>query len=211
MNWWLVGLVSNGVIALAYLGIVLAIARPLVRSHQLRSNPLGAATAAIFLTCAVHHGAHAVHMLMPEFGIDLVQGLAMRTAWGWQLALWDVVGALTGVYYWSLRRSYSSLMEGAQLFQDLRAREQQALEINDNVLQGLVVARMALEMDERERALKSLDTAISSASSMITGLLGSTEKGSAGLLRSSAALVDQPAVQGQDLADGGTPPEDTRA
>ena len=61
---WQVGLVCNAVISVTYFLIVLAIVVPLVKSHQLRSNPLGAATAAIFFTCAVHHGAHTVHMLM---------------------------------------------------------------------------------------------------------------------------------------------------
>ena len=31
---------------------------------------------------------------------------------------------------------------------DLRKREQQALELNDNVLQGLVVAKMSLDLDD---------------------------------------------------------------
>ena len=79
---WQVGLVCNAVISVAYFLIVLAIVVPLVKSHQLRSNPLGAATAAIFFTCAVHHGAHTLHMLMPYFGVDEVQGMAMREAWG---------------------------------------------------------------------------------------------------------------------------------
>ena len=152
MNWWVVGLVANTVIAAAYFAIVGAIVLPLVRSHQLRSNPLGAATAAIFFTCAVHHGVHAVHMLMPAFGVDQVQGSAMRVAWGWQLALWDVIGATVAVYYWSLRRNYGSLMQGAQLFEDMRKREQQALELNDNVLQGLVVAKMSLDLGKEDKA-----------------------------------------------------------
>ena len=143
---WQIGLVANSLIAIAYFGIAAAIVFPLARSGQLRTNPLGAATAAIFFTCAVHHGAHSVHMLLPAFGLDDTQGLAMRTAWGWPLAIWDIVGACVAIYYWSLRRHYGSLMQGAQLFQDLRQREQQALELNDAVLQGLVVAKMALDL-----------------------------------------------------------------
>jgi hypothetical protein len=187
--WWVIGCVCNAVIALAYLLISVAIAKPLMRSKQLRSNPLGAATAAIFFTCAVHHGAHTLHMLMPFFGIDEFQGHAMRNAWGWQLALWDVVGAGVATYYWSLRRNYGSMLTGAKLFEDLRQREQQALEINDNVLQGLVVARMALDLDQRDKAVTALDTAIGSASHIITELLANDREVSAGLLRSSAALL----------------------
>ena len=192
---WQVGLVCNAVISVTYFLIVLAIVVPLVKSHQLRSNPLGAATAAIFFTCAVHHGAHTVHMLMPYFGVDEVQGMAMREAWGWPLALWDLVGAAVGVYYLTLRRNYSSLMQGAKLFEDLRQREQQALEINDNVLQGLVVAKMALDLDQPEKANNALTTAIDSASRMITELLGN-DHFSVELLRSAPALAD--ATTGND-------------
>ncbi|GAB6984627.1 hypothetical protein [Nocardioides pyridinolyticus] len=185
---WQVGMVANAVIALAYLLIALAIVVPLARSQQLRTNPLGAATAAIFFTCAVHHGTHSVHMLLPSFGIDDPDGLAMREAWGWPLATWDVVGAIVAAYYWTLRRSYGSLMQGAKLFEDLRAREQQALELNDSVLQGLVVAKMALDLDQPERAQEALTTSIDSASRMITELLGSDHY-SMHLLRSTPAAV----------------------
>jgi hypothetical protein len=184
---WQIGMVANAVIAVAYFSISAAIIRPLARSGQLRTNPLGGATAAIFFSCAVHHGIHAVHMLLPTFVAD-EQGLSMRDAWGWPLAIWDVVGALVGVYYWTLRRSYSSLMEGAQLFEDLRKREQQALELNDSVLQGLVVSKMALDLDDVEKARESLDHSIESASRIITNLLGS-DHFSIKLLRSSAASV----------------------
>ena len=185
---WQVGMAANAVIALAYFLITLAIVVPLARSQQLRTNPLGAATAAIFFTCAVHHGTHSVHMLLPSFGIDDPDGLAMRDAWGWPLATWDVVGAVVAAYYWTLRRNYGSLMQGAKLFEDLRARERQALELNDSVLQGLVVAKMALDLDQPERAQQALTTSIDSASRMITELLGSDHH-SMQLLRSAPATV----------------------
>ena len=188
MESWTVGLVCNAVIMVAYFLIVLAIVVPLWKSHQLRSNPLGAATAAIFFTCAVHHGAHALHMLLPSFGIDDAQGLAMRQAWGWPLATWDLVGAVVATYYFTLRRNYSSLMHGAKLFEDLRQREQQALELNDTVLQGLVVAKMALDLEQPIKANEALTSSIGSASRIITELLGS-KHASLDLLRSVPAAV----------------------
>lgn len=189
MSSWSVGLVSNALIMVAYLLIALAIVVPLARSHQLRSNRLGAATAAIFFTCAVHHGSHSIHMLLPSLGVSDTEGLAMRAAWGWPLALWDVVGAITAIYYWTLRRTYSSLMHGAKLFEDLRQREQQALELNDTVLQGLVVAKMALDLDDTEKARAALGSSITAASRIITGLLDSRHDPLA-LLRSSPADVE---------------------
>ncbi len=185
---WQIGMVANFIIGVAYLFIAGAIILPLARSNQLRSNPLGAATAAIFFTCAVHHGTHAVHMLLPAFVSD-DRGLSMRAAWGWPLAIWDIVGALVAVYYWTLRRNYGALMEGAALFEDLRKREQQALELNDSVLQGLVVSKMALDLDDVDKARAALDTSIASASRIITNLLGS-EHFAIQLLRSAPAVVD---------------------
>ena len=79
MGSWQVGLVGNAVIMVAYLGICLAIVVPLARSHQLRTNPLGAATAAIFFTCAVHHGAsHSCTCCCPRS--------ASTTRRGWRCA-----------------------------------------------------------------------------------------------------------------------------
>jgi signal transduction histidine kinase len=186
---WQIGMVSNAAIAGAYLLIALAIVIPLARSNQLRTNPLGAATAAIFFTCAVHHGTHALHMVLPSFGLADERGVAMRAAWGWPLAIWDVVGMVVALYYWSLRRNYASLMQGAQLFEDLRKREQQALELNDSVLQGLVVAKMALDLQDTDKAHSALSTSIDSASRIITNLLGS-EHFTIELLRTAPAEID---------------------
>ena len=205
MESWTVGLVCNAVIMVAYFLIVLAIVVPLWKSHQLRSNPLGAATAAIFFTCAVHHGAHALHMLLPSFGIDDAQGLAMRQAWGWPLATWDLVGAVVATYYFTLRRNYSSLMHGAKLFEDLRQREQQALELNDTVLQGLVVAKLALDLDDKDKAQGALTSSIESASKIITGLLANG-KDPLALVRSAPAAVEvapPDATQPEPVAEQG--------
>lgn len=188
MTTWVIGLICNAVIAVVYMMIALAIIVPLTKSRQLWTNPLGAATAAIFFTCSVHHGAHSEHMLLPAFGLDEVEGLAMRAAWGWPLAIWDIIGALVGIYYWTLRRTYSDLMHGARLFEDMRQREQQALEINDNVLQGLVVAKLALDLGDPAKADRALSTSIESAGRMITDLLGS-EHFAINMLRSAPAVT----------------------
>jgi hypothetical protein len=190
--WWQIGLVTNAVVAIAYLLITLAVLRPLIAAQQLRANPLGTATAAIFFTCALHHGGHVVHMLLPYGGVEKAQGTAMRNAYDWEMAFWDIVTAAVGVYYWTLRRTYSALMRGATLFEDLHQREAEALELNDTVLQGMVVARMALDLDQRETALNALDASIASASAMISARMVTTPKGDAHLLRS------EPATFGQD-------------
>ena len=81
---------------------------------------------------------------------------------------------------------------GAQLVHDLHQREQQALELADAVLQGLVVAKMALDLDQPVKAKEALTASIASASRVITELLGS-QHSSLDLLRSVPAAVGAPA------------------
>lgn len=173
--WWEVGAAANLVIGAAYLAISLAILLPLIRTRQVPSNRLGTATAAIFFSCAVHHGGHSVHMLLPVIGVEEHHGLALREAFDWHQVLWDVLSAGIGLWYWSLRSTYGSLMNGASLFEDLKEKQRQALEINDNIVQGLAVAKMALELDERERSAGAMEQALVSARQIITDLLGDSE------------------------------------
>jgi signal transduction histidine kinase len=191
--WWQLGTVANGVVALAYLAIAWAILRPLLKTNQVPSNRLGTATAAIFFTCAVHHGGHAVHMLLPALGVETAHGLALRQAFDWHQALWDVLSAGVGLWYWSLRSHYSPLMRGAALFDDMKERQRQALEINDNIVQGLAVAKMALDLDQRDVSRDGLEAALTSARQIISELLGEsgteTRLGPGDLVRRTPAMV----------------------
>ena len=192
--WWQIGAAANLVVAIAYLMISWAIISPLVRTGQVRENRLGVATAAIFLTCAVHHGSHFVHMVLPTFGVDQDAGAAWRDAWDWHISVWDVITAAVGAYYWTLRSTYGSLMRGASLFDDLREKQRQALEINDNIVQGLVTAKMALELDDQNRSQEALTRALASARQIISELLGEegsdTRLGAGDLVRSRPASAD---------------------
>lgn len=197
---WQMDLAANLVVAVAYVAIAVAVLVPLVREGQLRSNRLGAATAAIFLTCAVHHGSHAAHMLLPTLGMATDEGLALRTAFsGWHTVIGDIVAAWVGIYYWTMRRTYGSLMRGATLFEDMRERQRQALEINDNIVQGLFVAQTALALDEREMSEEAMRSTLDSARQIISDLLG--EAGTESELGPGQLLRERPAtVGGQPMA-----------
>lgn len=188
LDSWPLGLACNALVAVAYLGIVALIVVPLARSRQLGSNTLGVATAAIFLTGALHHGAYAVQLLPPTLGAGDAGGRTLQAAWGWPLAGLDLAAALAAVCYLGLRRRCGSLLQDAQLFEDLRRREQQALELNDTVLQGLVVARMALDLDQPAKAQQALASAIDSAGTIITELLDGGHH-ALDLVRSAPAAV----------------------
>lgn len=86
-----------------------------------------------------------------------------------------------------LRRSFPT----PQRFKDQHEREQRALELNDAVLQGMVVARMALDLGQRRRGLSALDGSVEAASRMITNLIGDDRGHLANRpLRTTAALVE---------------------
>ena len=183
--WWVIGAFANLGIAVAYVGISLAIAVPLIRDHQLRANRLGTATAVIFMTCAVHHGGHTVKALIPfldiwqNLGISAATGLYTRLAWDPQAVVWDVVSLLVAIYYFSLRRTYAPLMQGAKLFEDLRERQRQALEINDNIVQGLAQAQLALHLGDRAESEEAIAGTLAAARHIITDLL--RQSGSEGM------------------------------
>lgn len=178
MSWWMVAAAANVVIFTAYVVISMTIATGLRRSGQsLADNPLAWATSAIFLTCAVHHGNHPVHMLLPALGTEASLSLVMREAFSeWHVAAWDVVGAGVAVWYFTLRARFPALVRGAAVFEDMRERQRQALEIHDNVVQGLAVAKLSLETDRVEDGLRAVERTLIASRHIITELLG--EEGS---------------------------------
>ena len=198
MDLWMVGAAANAVTAIAYLAIATAIMVPLVRERQVLSNRMGTATAVIFLTCAVHHGGHTWKAVVPflglwqSFGWDQATGIYTRLAWDSEAVAWDVITAAVGIYYWSLRRHYAPLMRGAKLFEDLRERQRQAMQLNDDVVQGMAAAKMCLELGDGDQALKVLDTSLAKARGIVSDLLQQGAAGSVGpgdLTRDTAAVV----------------------
>ena len=189
---WQVITAANIAIATAYFGITWIIFSGLRATQQLGSNRLATATSLIFFTCAVHHGSHAVHMLLPSFGVDDAKGLMLRDSWYWQTAAWDIFGAAVAFYYLSLRGSYASVLRGAQMFEDFKVRERQALEINDNIVQGLAVARMALEKGDDEDSKRAIEDTLRRSQMLISDLLSREETeqlGPGDLRRTEAAGV----------------------
>ena len=201
MSLGALGNAANLVIAASYLFITAVMVVPLVREHQIRANRLGTATAAIFFTCAVHHGAAAalgvaaaaglkltagtvflfacaVHpaaggvlAVAGPVGVPLASAVPTPPAWDWYSVVWDVFGAALGVYYVTLRRTYGPLMRGPVLFDDLKEQQRQAVQINDNIVQGLTVAHLALDLDDVERGAAALEDTLEAARSIISGLL----------------------------------------
>jgi hypothetical protein len=178
MRWWHFGAVMNAVVLVAYLAISFHILRGVVRSGRITSNPLALATGLIFLTCAIHHGSHPVHMFLPSIGIGEHKSHSMREAFdSWHTSAFDLATAGVAVWYWRLRNRFPALVRGSALFEDLRERERQALEINDNVVQHLAVAKLAYDLGKHDEAYDAIDKGLVSSRKIITELLGEPGSG----------------------------------
>jgi serine phosphatase RsbU (regulator of sigma subunit)/anti-sigma regulatory factor (Ser/Thr protein kinase) len=151
---WVLSVALNTVIAACFAMIAYTAYAGLKRTGQLRTNMLGVATAAMFGSCAVSHESHAFHMLMPIFGLEVDQGLAMRRSLVWHLDAIDGLTMLVAVWYWTLRPRFKSLLDGGVLFADLERRYQdQARELREK-------GRVA---DALQRALEPKDLPTTSA------------------------------------------------
>ncbi|GAA3388780.1 PAS domain S-box protein [Cryptosporangium minutisporangium] len=112
-------LLGNLVIMVSYAAIMVAILVPLARAGQLRSNKLAMATALIFFSCAIGHGLHAVMSYEMILHAASMGGTAMDASGiPWPSALWDLLTAGVGIYYWSLRRSYGVLLGKGAIYVD---------------------------------------------------------------------------------------------
>ena len=201
---WQVVTAANFVVMLAYLGISGIVLKGLVKTGQLRTNRLALATSLIFMTCAVAHGAHAVHMMLPTFGIADPQALALREAWHWPNAGWDVFSAIVAVYYLSLRHSYGRLLgDSPRMFADFKDRERQALEIHDNIVQGLTAVRWSLDAGRPEQAREASERTLAHAQAMMAELLDDHPDGGRfgpGSLRRDAAASPMGAAPAAPVA-----------
>jgi hypothetical protein len=134
-------------------------------------------------------------MLVPSLGIHDTKALALRDAWHWETAVWDGLTAIVGIYYLTLRGSYASVLRGAQMFEDMKVRQRQALDVNDNIVQGLTVAKYELDRGEDSRSREAIEETLRKSRALITELLGErhseVELGPGDLRRSDSAAVTQ--------------------
>ena len=161
-QWALAG---NVVIACAYAAICVAIVVPLVRAGQLRTNRLAVATALIFFSCAVGHAFHAAMYWQGSFVPPQMAAMHEVVGWGlWPTAVWDVLTAIVGIYYWTLRRSYGVLLGGTgALFVDTAEQHRR----HDIELRERVADARAEAEGERDAQAAMLGAIIANSQSLI--------------------------------------------
>jgi hypothetical protein len=89
-----------------------------------------------------------------------VGDLDLSDAWAWPPVAVAGLASSAAVYFWCLHRA---AIQGASA-----ATSHATFEYHDSMLQRMVVARMALDLDEPDRASEVLDGVIESATGAVT-------------------------------------------
>jgi signal transduction histidine kinase len=183
---WSIGLAASATITVAFLAVAAVLAVNLTRSRQWRRNPLGTGTFLLYLTCGGGHAMHTLQLVGPWFGVDAAAGAAARLEYSeWHTWVADGVTALAGVWYWTMRRKFPGLVTGAAVYEDLRLRQRQALEIHDNVVQGLARAKLALDLSRGDEGSAALEETLAASRRIVTELLGDRDIAPGDLRRST--------------------------
>ncbi|MHB8584793.1 MAG: hypothetical protein ACYDDF_03010 [Thermoplasmatota archaeon] len=177
MDFWWIGLAANAIVAVAFLAVAAVLAVNAIKTKHVKNNPLGIATVALYITCGGGHVVHTLQLLDVPLGHITAAGLAIEAEYNtdWHMWMIDVLTAMAGVAYWMMRKRFPALVSGAAVFEDLRDRQRHALEIHDSVVQGLVRAKMALDMDQTAESDAALEETLGKARGIITDLLGRDE------------------------------------
>ncbi|HLF17243.1 MAG TPA: hypothetical protein VI796_07440 [Candidatus Thermoplasmatota archaeon] len=176
-SWWMVTAGANAVMVVVYGAIAVGMVRALAKGRQWFTNPILTATAAIFVVCTFGHGVHLEHSLLLVVGAESDDGVevssAARTMFAdWRLLVWDGFTAVVALWYWSMRNRFAIIYQGAALCEDMAKRQTEARDLHDLVVQGLVEAKMALDLGKRDEGAAAVDRTLESAKRIITGLLG---------------------------------------
>ena len=110
-----------------------------------------------------------------EFGLRFYAGSPLRTGDGYNLGTLCVIDkrprALTEKQARVLHDLAALVVDELELRLAARRQARRATELNDDVVQALVVAKMHLQLDERDRAASSLDQALDSAKRILAELV----------------------------------------
>jgi hypothetical protein len=129
--------------------------------------PFGLAIAYV----AVHHGVAGTVDRESVYN----HYAALNSPWKWALihGLFVLGASAANVYAWRMNEEAASETERVhQRLDEADRRRTSALQINDDIVQGLAVVSLALSLGEDERARQEVDRTLAAARGIITDLLG---------------------------------------
>ena len=116
---------------------------------------------------------------------DLYESIS-GTALAWVIFMAFALALLAGLYL--LRRTSATAAE----LQRRELNERHAVEINDNIIQGLALAKYQLQLGEGEKSATQVAETLREAQRLVSGLLGDAEVQAGQLRREIAAETSRP-------------------
>lgn len=192
---WRIGLVVNGIVAVACLVMAwsaLADRRPY--------DPLrGLAPATLFLMLGAMHWLHALVLAFPD---SVPSGQAGREFLAdWRIYAVEAVTAIVGLAYLALRLHRRGQQRVTEIQVRTAERQREALQIQDNVVQGLAAAKLALETGRHDEARALVAESLAHAKGIITELMRDDLSG--GALRRDAPQAGGAGVSRRDTSEAG--------
>lgn len=171
VDGWTLGFIANAIIATAYLAVAALLAVNAIRTDQWRTNTLGLATVFLYIGCGGGHAVYALQLGAAALGSSAPYAAGARVLYAEvHMWVWDFITAAIGVWYWTMRRRFPTLVTGTAVFEDLRVRQRRALEVNDNIVQGLAQAKLSFELHRDDEALAALARTRAAGHKMVDGL-----------------------------------------
>ena len=170
---WQIVTAGNLLAALTYSVIAVSMAVRLYGTGQLslRANPLGVAMTLVLTTVALRNAWSTIQQLLPELGVDYAPALALRDSYTLASLPLPFLAAAAGLLYLWLRRRAGDETGPASLYPDHALQRRRALEFNDNIVQGLLVARELDKLGRNDEARLILDGTLQQAQRMMGELL----------------------------------------
>jgi len=170
---WYTALGASALIAFALSWIAARTWYGLIHSHQVRSNRLGCSAAGIFTLLAAGEIFILVLMVLMSVPSAFSPDLQTWRSLAWGATLIEVAVAIVALYYIRLRFVTPHLdRKSPRFLYDITAARAQAVEMNDNVLQGIVLAQMYLELGDREQCHRVLGITLENSRDIMTTVLG---------------------------------------
>lgn len=165
---WIIGFAGSTITAVTFIAVAIALAMGIQRSGRWRQNPLALGTMLIFLTCGVGHLIHSAQLLYLDIGGAERIGTAARLHYTeWHLWVADGATAVAGTWYWLSRSRFPNLVSGAAMYENVRRQQRRAVEVHDNVVQGLVKAKWHLDVDDRAASQQALAKTLATSQAMV--------------------------------------------
>lgn len=120
----------------------------------------------------------------------IILALGVPYLWSFSVIIFSIIASGLSIIFWKINdRNSANKQQLAVALAESSLKQRQALDIHDNIVQGLSVAKYSLDMQEYDEASRALNSTLESAKKLIGSLSVDLAKGDPFLRYKSAEAV----------------------